>query len=65
MLLWLLPQNGAILIVWLRNLQVGWWWPFPSDHNLLAIIGPLMLVEHLRSGKGLEIPPNKYVKPHT
>lgn len=60
LLLWLLPSNGAILLVWLRNLQAGWWRPFPSDHNVFAILGVVLLVEHLGSGRDLRPPPNKW-----
>ena len=49
-MLLVLPQNGAILIVWLRNLQAGWYAPFPSDHNVLAIAGYLGIVELAQTG---------------
>ena len=51
LMLLLLPQNGAILLVWSRNLLAGWYAPFPSDHNVLAILGYLLLVEHGQTGK--------------
>lgn len=52
-MLLLLPQNGAILLVWSRNLLAGWYAPFPSDHNVFAILGYLLLVEHGQTGKVL------------
>ena len=51
LMLLLLPQNGAILLVWSRNLLAGWFAPFPSDHNVLAIAGYLLLVEYGQTGK--------------
>lgn len=50
----LLPINALILIVWVRNLAVGWLAPFSSDHNVLSIVGFLLNVEALHSGKMLQ-----------
>lgn len=49
-MLLVLPQKGAILLVWLRNLQAGWYAPFPSDHNVLSVAGFLALVELAQTG---------------
>lgn len=49
-MLLVLPQNAAILLVWLRNLQAGWYAPFPSDHNVLAVLGYVGLVELAQTG---------------
>ncbi|GAA5955116.1 hypothetical protein JCM3765_003199 [Sporobolomyces pararoseus] len=50
-LLSLLPMNALILIVWVRNLAVGWFAPFSSDHHVLSILGFLAVVESNHSGK--------------
>ncbi|GAA6061257.1 hypothetical protein JCM10212_000698 [Sporobolomyces blumeae] len=49
-LLTLLPITAAILVVWVRNLAVGWFAPFSSDRNPLDVLGFLFLVEALHSG---------------
>ncbi|GAA6036547.1 hypothetical protein NBRC10512_000633, partial [Rhodotorula toruloides] len=43
-----------ILVVWVRNLAVGWLAPFSSDHNVLMVVGFLANVEALHSGKMLQ-----------
>lgn len=52
-MLCLLPINALILVVWVRNLAVGWIAPFSSDHNVLSVMGFLLNVEALHSGKML------------
>lgn len=52
-MLGLLPINALLLVVWVRNLAVGWLAPFSTDHNVLNIIGFLLNVEALHSGKML------------
>jgi glycosylphosphatidylinositol deacylase len=49
----LLPSNGPILVVWVRNLATGWWQPFSSDHNVFLMTGPLLWL--LRSVYGEHI----------
>ncbi|SCZ99080.1 BZ3500_MvSof-1268-A1-R1_Chr7-1g09385 [Microbotryum saponariae] len=53
----LLPINAMILAVWVRNLAVGWLAPFSTDHNVLNILGFLLNVEALHSGKMLQRTP--------
>lgn len=53
-MLTLLPMNAMILVVWVRNLAVGWLVPFSSDHNVLNIAGFLLCVESVHSGKMLK-----------
>lgn len=55
---WLLPVNGAILVVWMRNLSSGWFAPFSSDHNVLCVAGFLLWVEAVHTGHMLPIPRN-------
>ncbi|GAA96257.1 uncharacterized protein L969DRAFT_14453 [Mixia osmundae IAM 14324] len=52
-MLWLLPMNAAILIVWVRNLSAGWIAPFSSDHNVLSVAGFLLWVEGVHTGRML------------
>ncbi|GAA5974580.1 hypothetical protein JCM5350_001203 [Sporobolomyces pararoseus] len=53
LLLSLLPMNALILIVWVRNLAVGSFAPFSSDHQVFSILGFLAVVESVHSGKML------------
>lgn len=54
---WLLPVNASILVVWIRNLSVGWLAPFSSDHNVVRVAGYLLWVEAVHTGSML--PPLK------
>ena len=54
LLLWLLPVNAPVLVVWVRNLQANWTEPFGGDHNVLDIAGILVLVEMLSGGRTLD-----------
>lgn len=58
----LLPINAMILAVWVRNLAVGWLAPFSTDHNVLAVVGFLLNVEALHSGKMLQRTPASVTK---
>lgn len=60
-MLCLLPINALILVVWVRNLAVGWLAPFSSDHNVLSVMGFLLNVEALHSGKMLHRSGNGFV----
>lgn len=51
LILSILPLNALILVVWVRNLAVGSFAPFSSDHHVLSIFGFMALVEALHSGK--------------
>ncbi|KAK9462248.1 PGAP1-like protein-domain-containing protein [Lipomyces oligophaga] len=50
-MVWLLPVNIPVLIVWIHNLSVRWNLPFSSHHNILAIMPLIALVERMISGK--------------
>lgn len=54
LLLWLLPVNAPVLVVWVRNLQANWTEPFGGDHNVLDITGVLVMVEMFSGGRSLE-----------
>jgi glycosylphosphatidylinositol deacylase len=43
LMLWVLPINMPVLIVWIHNVAVHWLTPFSTHHNLLAVL-PLVLV---------------------
>ncbi|PGH15389.1 hypothetical protein AJ80_05573 [Polytolypa hystricis UAMH7299] len=49
LMLWILPVNVLVLIVWVHNLAVHWLTPFSSHHNVLSIMPFLLLVETLAS----------------
>jgi hypothetical protein len=51
LMLWVLPINLPILVVWMRNLAVHWLTPFSSHHNVLSIMPFIILVETLTTGK--------------
>ncbi|KAL9117923.1 MAG: hypothetical protein Q9187_005535 [Circinaria calcarea] len=51
LMLWILPINIPILIVWVHNLAVHWLTPFSSHHNVLSIMPFILLVETLTGGK--------------
>lgn len=51
LMLWILPINIPILIVWIRNLSAHWFHPFSSHRNVLSILPFIVLVETLTAGK--------------
>ncbi|QGA19723.1 hypothetical protein EYB26_007415 [Talaromyces marneffei] len=50
LMLWVLPINILVLVVWVHNLAVHWLTPFSSHHNVLSIMPFLILVETMTSG---------------
>jgi glycosylphosphatidylinositol deacylase len=50
LMLWILPINLPVLVVWIRNLTVHWLTPFSSHHNILSIMPFILLVETLSTG---------------
>ncbi len=50
-MIWILPINIPVLLVWAHNLAVHWLTPFSSHHNVLSIMPYLILVETLTCGK--------------
>lgn len=50
-MLWVLPINIPVLVVWVHNLAVHWLTPFSSHHNVLSIMPFILLVETLTGGK--------------
>lgn len=51
LMLWVLPINIPILIVWIRNLSAHWFHPFSSHRNVLSILPFIVLVETFTAGK--------------
>ncbi|KKF96383.1 GPI inositol-deacylase [Ceratocystis platani] len=50
LMLWVLPINLPVFVVWARNLMVHYWLtPFSSNHNMLSVVGFVLLVEQLRT----------------
>lgn len=45
LMLWILPINMPVLVVWIHNLAVHWLTPFSTHHNLLCVLGYILLVE--------------------
>lgn len=50
LMLWILPVNMPVLVVWIHNLAVHWLTPFSTHHNLLSVLGYIALVEMMSSG---------------
>lgn len=44
-MLWILPINMPVLVVWIHNLTVHWLTPFSTHHNLMSVLGYILLVE--------------------
>jgi glycosylphosphatidylinositol deacylase len=51
LMLWILPINIPVLIVWIRNLMMRWMTPFSPHHNVLSIMPFILLVETLSTGR--------------
>lgn len=50
LMLWVLPINLPVLVVWIHNMVVHWLTAFSSHHNVLSIAPFILLVETLSSG---------------
>lgn len=51
LMLWILPLNIPVLIVWVRNLSIRWLTSFSSHHNVFSVLPLVLLVEILSTGK--------------
>ncbi|KAI9706973.1 MAG: GPI inositol deacylase [Bogoriella megaspora] len=51
LMLWVLPINLPVLVVWVHNLAVHWLTPFSSHHNILSVTPFILLVETLSTGR--------------
>ncbi|KAI5301460.1 GPI inositol deacylase [Ascosphaera atra] len=50
LMLWILPINAVVLLVWVRYVSVHWLMPFTSHHNILSVLPYMLLVEAQRNG---------------
>jgi len=50
LMLWILPINMPVLVVWIHNLAVHWLTPFSTHHNLLSVLPYILLVECMSTG---------------
>ncbi len=50
LMLWILPLNIPVLVVWMHNLSVQWLTSFSTHHNLLCILPFILLVETQSTG---------------
>ena len=64
LMLWILPINLPVLVVWIRNLAVHWLTPFSSHHNILSIMPFILLVETLSTGRMIPRVNTRYVTHH-
>lgn len=53
LLLWLLPVNAPVLVVWVRDLLANWRQPFVGDHNVLRVVGVVAVVVACEGGRFL------------
>lgn len=51
LMIWILPINIPVLVVWMHNLAVHWLTPFSSHHNILSIMPFVLLVEIQSTGR--------------
>jgi glycosylphosphatidylinositol deacylase len=51
LMLWILPINLPVLVVWVRNLAIQWLTPFSSHHNIISITPFILLVETISTGR--------------
>lgn len=51
LMLWILPINMPVLVVWIHNLTVHWFTPFSTHHNLTSVFGYILLVEVMSSNQ--------------
>jgi glycosylphosphatidylinositol deacylase len=50
LMLWLIPINVPVLIVWIHDISIKWITPFSSHHNILAILPIIIFVQMLNQG---------------
>lgn len=61
LMLWVLPINVPILVVFVHNMAINWTTPFSSHHNFLAILPVILLMERYSSSRTLpKMSQNKY-----
>jgi GPI inositol-deacylase len=60
LMLWILPINLPVLVVWIHNLAVHWLTPFSTHHNLLSVVPYILLVETMSTGNMLPRVTSRY-----
>lgn len=50
LMLWILPINLPVLVVWIHNLAVHWLTPFSTHHNLFSVLPYILLTEAMSTG---------------
>ncbi len=50
LMIWVLPINMPVLLVWIHNLTVHWLTPFSSHHNVFSVMPLIFLVETVVCG---------------
>lgn len=50
LMLWLIPINVPVLVVWIHNISLKWRTPFSSHHNILAVLPIIILTQILNQG---------------
>lgn len=61
LMLWVLPINIPVLVVWVHNLAVHWLTPFSSHHNILSIMPYVLVVETMSTGNMIPRIVGRYV----
>ena len=61
LMLWILPINMPVLVVWIHNLAVNWLTPFSTHHNLLSVLGYILLVEVMSTNNMIPRVTSRYV----
>ncbi|KAF2860451.1 GPI inositol-deacylase-like protein [Piedraia hortae CBS 480.64] len=61
LMLWILPINLPVLLVWMQNLRVRWLIPFEMNANFLAIVPFVLLVEEMGRGRMVRRVTSRYV----
>ncbi|KAF2198966.1 GPI inositol-deacylase [Delitschia confertaspora ATCC 74209] len=51
LMLWILPINVPVLVVWTRNLAVHWLTPFSTHHNVISVLPFILLIETQSTGR--------------
>ena len=61
LMLWILPINTPVLIVWIHNLAVHWLTPFSTHHNLVSVLPYILLIETMSTGNMVPRVTSRYV----
>lgn len=59
LMLWLIPINVPVLIVWIHDISLKWRTPFSSHHNVLAVLPIIILIQMLNQGYMIPRPTKK------